>query len=72
MNAQGDERRRKLLQLASAAVFLAIVGVVVLIVVNANKSSGGDAGNLQEVGEVNRALAGIPQDRMALGTLRRR
>ena len=67
MNAQGDERRRKLLQLASAAVFLAIVGVVVLIVVNANKSSGGDAGNLQEVGEVNRALAGIPQDEMALG-----
>lgn len=67
MNAQGDERRRKLLQLASAAVFLAIVGVVVLIVVNANKSSGGDASNLQGVEEVDRALAGIPQNGMLLG-----
>jgi protein-disulfide isomerase len=67
MSAQGDERRRKLLQLASAAVFLAIAGVVVLIVVNANKSSGGDASNLQSVAEVNRALAGIPQDGMLLG-----
>jgi protein-disulfide isomerase len=67
MSAQGDERRRKLLQLASAAVFLAIAGVVVLIVVNANKSSGGDASNLQGVEEVDRALAGIPQNGMLLG-----
>jgi protein-disulfide isomerase len=67
MSAQGDERRRKLLQLASAAVFLAIAGVVVLIVVNANKSSGGDASNLSGVGEVDRALAGIPQSGMLLG-----
>jgi protein-disulfide isomerase len=48
-------------------VFLAIAGVVVLIVVNANKSSGGDASNLQSVGEVDRALAGIPQNGMLLG-----
>jgi protein-disulfide isomerase len=48
-------------------VFLAIAGVVVLIVVNANKSSGGDASNLQGVGEVNRALAGIPQNGLLLG-----
>jgi protein-disulfide isomerase len=67
MSAPGDERRRKLLQLASAAVFLAIAGVVVLIVVNANKSSGGDASNLRDAGEVNRALAGIPQNGMLLG-----
>jgi protein-disulfide isomerase len=67
MNAQGDERRRTLLQLASAAVFLAIAAVVVLIVINANKSSGGDAGNLQGAGEVDRALAGIPQQGMLLG-----
>ncbi len=67
MNAQGDERRRRLLQLASAAVFLAIAGVVVLIVVNANKSSGGDASNLQDAAEVDRALAGIPQNGMLLG-----
>jgi protein-disulfide isomerase len=67
MNAQGEEHRRKLLQLASAAVFLAIAGVVVLIVVNANKSEGGDASNLQGAGEINRALAGIPQNGMLLG-----
>jgi protein-disulfide isomerase len=67
VNEQGEERRRKLLQLASAAVFLAIVGVVVLIVVNANRSNGGDAGNLQGAGEINRTLAGIPQNAMLLG-----
>jgi protein-disulfide isomerase len=68
MNAQGAERRRKLLQLASAAVFLAIAGVVVLIVVNANKSDGGDASNLQGAREINRTLAGIPQNGMLLGS----
>jgi protein-disulfide isomerase len=67
MNAQGDERRRRLLQLASAAVFLAIAVVVVLIVVNANKSGGGDASNLRDAGEVNQGLAGIPQSGMLLG-----
>ena len=67
MSAPGDERRRKLLQLASAAVFLAIAGVVILIVVNANKSSGGDASNLRDAEEVNRSLAGIPQNGMLLG-----
>ena len=55
-----------LLKLASAAVFLAIVAVAVLIVVNGNKS-GGDAGNLSGVAEVNRALSGVPQNGMALG-----
>jgi protein-disulfide isomerase len=67
MNEQGEERRRKLLQLASAGVFLASAGVVVLIVVNANKSSGGDASDLQGVREINRKLAGIPQSGMLLG-----
>jgi protein-disulfide isomerase len=66
-DGQDGERRRKLLQLASAAVFLAIVGVAVLIVVNGSKSSGGDAGNLSGASEVDRQLAGIPQRRMALG-----
>ncbi len=67
MSAPGGERRRKLLQLASAAVFLAIAGVVILIVVNANKSSGGDANNLRDAEDVNRSLAGIPQNGMLLG-----
>jgi protein-disulfide isomerase len=64
--AEGQERRKILLKLASAAVFLAIVAVVVLIVINGNES-GGDAGNLSGVAEVNRALSGIPQNGMALG-----
>jgi protein-disulfide isomerase len=64
--AASPERRRKLLQLASAAVFLAIVGVAVLIAVNSSQT-GGDAGNLEEVGEINRGLAGIPQSGMVLG-----
>jgi protein-disulfide isomerase len=67
MNEQAEQRRRKLLQLASAAVFLAIVGVVVLIVVNASKSDGGDASDLQGAREINRTLAGIPQNGMSLG-----
>ena len=65
--AEGEERRKKLLQLASAAVFLAIVAVAVLIVVNGSKSSGGNPSNLADVAEVNQALSGIPQQRMALG-----
>lgn len=62
-----DERRKKLLQLASAGVFLAIAVVVVLIVVNSNKSDGGDAKDLTGVAEVNRDLSGIPQAGMVLG-----
>jgi protein-disulfide isomerase len=62
-----EERRKKLLQLASAGVFLAIAAVIVLIVVNSSKSDGGDAGDLQDVAEVNRSLSGIPQSGMTLG-----
>jgi protein-disulfide isomerase len=61
------ERRQRLLQLASAAVFLAIVGVAVLIVVNGNITSGGNAEEIRSVGEVDRELAGIPQHGLALG-----
>jgi protein-disulfide isomerase len=65
--SEGEERRRKLLQLASAAVFLAIVAVAVLIVVNANQSSGGDADDLEGVAELNLGLRGLPQAGMVLG-----
>jgi protein-disulfide isomerase len=61
------ERRRKLLRLASAAVFLAIAAVAILIVVNANQSSGGDADDLQGAAEVNRGLRGLAQEGMILG-----
>jgi protein-disulfide isomerase len=62
----GEGRRRHLLQLGSAAVFLAIVAVAVLIVVSANEGSGGDT-NLEDTGLVGRQLKGIPQNGMVLG-----
>jgi protein-disulfide isomerase len=61
-----EERRRKLLQLGSAAVFLAIVVVAVLIVISANETDGGDT-QLEGVGEMKRELRGIPQNGLVLG-----
>src|SRR5262249_46048751 len=61
-----EERRKRLLQIGSAAVFLAIVVVAVLIVVSASESSGGDT-NLEDVGMVQRQLQGIPQAGLVLG-----
>jgi protein-disulfide isomerase len=65
--ADTGERRTRLLQLGAGAVFLAIVVVVVLIVVSTGGSSGGDAGNLKEVGTVDKLLNGIPQKGLVLG-----
>ena len=65
---QSQERRTQLLNLGAAAVFLAIVGVVVLIVVNGNSSSEQpEASNLQEEAAVEKLLAGIPQEGLTLG-----
>ncbi len=61
------ERRTRLLQFGAGAVFLAIVAVVILIVVNGNSDSGGDAQNLQEVGTVDSLFKGIPQEELVLG-----
>ncbi len=61
-----EERRKRLLQIGSAAVFLAIVVVAVLIVVSANETSGGDT-SLEDVGLVKRELQGIPQSGLVLG-----
>lgn len=61
------ERRTKLLQMGAAAVFLAIVAVVVLIVVNGNKDSGGDAENLTGIESIDALTKGIPQQGMVLG-----
>lgn len=61
-----QERRKRLLQIGSAAVFLAIVAVAVLIVINQSQSSGGDT-NLEDVGLVKRQLQEIPQNGMVLG-----
>jgi protein-disulfide isomerase len=61
-----QERRKRLLQIGSAAVFLAIVVVAVLIVVSSNESSGGDT-NLEDVGLVKGEFRGIPQSGLLLG-----
>ena len=62
------DRRTKLMQLASGAVFLAIVVGVSLVESNSsNGDSGGDAESIDGAAEVNRSLSGIPQDEMALG-----
>jgi protein-disulfide isomerase len=62
-----EERRRRLLQVASAAVFLVVIAVAVAIVlVGANSGSGGDA-KLEDTASVGRELKGIPQHGMVLG-----
>lgn len=65
--ADAGERRARLLQFAAGAVFLAIAAVVVLIVVSAGSDSGGDAGNLEGVAEVDDLVQGIPQRELVLG-----
>jgi protein-disulfide isomerase len=65
--ASGD-RRARLLQIGAGGVFLAIIVVVVVIVVaSGGSSSGGDASNLVETKQVDSLLAGIPQQKLALG-----
>jgi protein-disulfide isomerase len=59
-------RRQQLIKLASAAVFLAIVVVAVLIVVSQSETDGGDA-KLEDTTVVERELRGIPQQGMVLG-----
>lgn len=63
----GAERREKLIKAGSAAAFLALAAVAVLIVVSQSQTSGGDSGNIRRASEVNRELAGIPQNGMVLG-----
>jgi protein-disulfide isomerase len=68
MSSEGasEERRKRLLQIGSAAVFLTVAVVLVLIVISQNDSSGGDT-NLEDVGLVKRELNGIPQSGLTLG-----
>jgi protein-disulfide isomerase len=66
--ADGADRRQRLLQLSAGGVFLAIiVVVVVIIVVGSGSGSGGDASNVVEKPEVEKLLAGIPQQATVLG-----
>jgi protein-disulfide isomerase len=64
--AGADERRQRLVKLASAAVFLAIVAVAVLVVISESQTEGGDS-SLEDVRLVERELAGLPQAGLALG-----
>lgn len=64
--SEPQERRKRLLRIGSAAVFLAFAAVLVLIVLSANDGSGGDT-NLESVALVNRSLEGIPQQGTTLG-----
>lgn len=59
-------RREALLKVASAAVFLVVVGVAVAIVLAGQDGSGGDT-ELEETVAVTRQLAGIPQHGLVLG-----
>lgn len=61
------ERRQRLIKLGSAAAFLALVVVAVLIVVSQSQTSGGDASNIADVTAVEQQLNGIPQNGMVLG-----
>jgi len=65
--AGDSERRERLIKLGSAAAFLALAAVAVLIVVSANQSSGGDASNIVDAKLVDQQLGGIPQKGMVLG-----
>lgn len=66
MSAEPD-RRRRLLQMAAGAAFLALAAVLVLIVVNATKSGDGGDTKIEGVAEVDRLLDGIPQEGLFLG-----
>jgi protein-disulfide isomerase len=61
------DRRTRLLQFGAGAVFLAIVAVVILIVVNGNDDTGGDAQNLDGVASIDELVGGIPQSELVLG-----
>lgn len=66
MNGGADgNRRERLIKLASAMAFLAVVGVAVLIVIT-QRGPGGDT-NLEGVVGVRDLLRGLPQHGMVLG-----
>lgn len=66
--SQGEQQdlRKRLLRIGSAAVFLAVVVVAVLIVISQNETSGGDT-SLEDISLVKQQLQGIPQSGLVLG-----
>jgi protein-disulfide isomerase len=61
-----EARRKRLLQIASAAAFIVLAMVLVLIVINQSESDGGDT-SLESVATVTGELKGLPQSGMTLG-----
>lgn len=61
-----EGRRQRLIKLASAAAFLAIVAVAVAIVLSEAETDGGDT-ELEGIADITRQLRGIPQDGLVLG-----
>jgi protein-disulfide isomerase len=61
-----EERRRRLIKLASAAAFLALVAVAVAIAVAATETEGGDT-EVEGAAAITRQLEGIPQRGLVLG-----
>ena len=61
-----DERRQRLVKLASATAFLAVVVVAVLVVIDQSQTEGGDT-RLEGAAAVRADLDGIPQRGLVLG-----
>lgn len=64
---QSQGQRKRILQIGSAAVFIAIAVVVVLIVAAGGGDDDGGDVQLEEVTGVDRLMAGIPQSGMTIG-----
>lgn len=61
---QGDEKRQNMLKALAAIGFIAVVGVVIAAVAI---SSGGSGDSAKSGDEIDKLLAGIPQEGIALG-----
>jgi protein-disulfide isomerase len=62
-----QDRRKRLLQIGSALVFIAVIVVAVVIVVNSTGGGGGGEVDLEDTSQVESQLSGIPQKGLVLG-----
>jgi protein-disulfide isomerase len=69
VEAEGGERRKRLLQLTAGATLLALIVVAAVILISQSQGGGGGGGdtNLEDVGLVEDQLRGIPQRGTVLG-----